>query len=185
MVSFHTSTQTPQITLGEVVGVHGIQGWIKIVSYCDPREQIGQYQVWHLQPGDQTYTLEQIRTPAHKAILAKLSDVDDRDAAHNLYKKEITVPMESLAELPPNQYYWFQLQGLQVFNEQDQCLGQVQELLATGANDVLVVKQASDGQRLLIPYLEELVVKAVDLNAKKLIVDWEIETTEERQPDAR
>jgi 16S rRNA processing protein RimM len=64
---------------------------------------------------------------------------------------------------------------LTVVNASDQILGSVASLMETGANDVLVVKgndNSIDSRERLIPYVEERVVKRVDLTAGRLVVDW-------------
>jgi 16S rRNA processing protein RimM len=75
-----------------------------------------------------------------------------------------------LPPAPEGEYYWTDLIGLTVINREGVTLGQVDHLLETGANDVLVVK----GEReRLIPFLLELVVLEVDLAQRMLRVDWE------------
>lgn len=68
-----------------------------------------------------------------------------------------------------DEYYWSQLTGLSVVNQQGIELGEVANLFETGANDVMVVK--GDKER-LIPFTE-FAVHEVDLDNKKIIVDWD------------
>jgi 16S rRNA processing protein RimM len=75
-------------------------------------------------------------------------------------------------KLPLNkgEYYWIDLIGLRVVTEEGVELGQVERLLETGANDVLVVQ----GEReRLIPFLIGLVVKQIDLTQGLMMVDWD------------
>ena len=76
----------------------------------------------------------------------------------------------SLPVLPEGRYYWADLEGLRVLHVDDTELGRVDHLLATGANDVLVVR---GDKEILIPYLWGSVVLDVDLEAGTLTVDWE------------
>ncbi|HBO13126.1 MAG TPA: 16S rRNA processing protein RimM, partial [Halieaceae bacterium] len=89
------------------------------------------------------------------------------------------------AALPPlgdGEYYWHQLEGLEVWCQDregeaagEQLLGRVAYLIETGANDVLVVRASPgsiDDRERLVPYLPGDVVKAVDLAAGRLTVDW-------------
>ena len=86
----------------------------------------------------------------------------------------------SRSELPAlgqGEYYWHQLQGLRV-ESRGSCLGQVDHLLETGANDVLVVKPCEgsiDSRERLVPWVQGQYVIAVDLEAGVIEVDWDPE----------
>ena len=96
-----------------------------------------------------------------KSVRAKLAACSDRNAAEDLVGALIEVPRSALPATRPGEYYWTDLEGLQVFTGTEPGPGpHVTHLLETGANDVLVV----DGDReRLIPYLPEQVVLDVDL----------------------
>ena len=89
---------------------------------------------------------------------------------------EILVERTNLPELDQDDYYWHQLVGLQVSNLSNQCLGEVDYLLETGSNDVLVVKPTAnsiDDSERLVPYLYGQTVKGVDLDKQSILVDWD------------
>ena len=106
-----------------------------------------------------------------KTVIAKLVDCNDREDAEKLRGTEVAVWPEWLTVANSGEFYWFQLQGLEVFNLDSEPLGKVTSLIETGANDVLVVK--SDRER-LIPYTKNA-VKHVDLENGKITVDWSID----------
>jgi 16S rRNA processing protein RimM len=158
------------VTLGRISGVFGVKGWIKIESYTDPRSNIVQLSPW-------TLTLRGARREAvveHGAahgngVIAKLRDTDDRDDAYALIGAEIAVPRERLAPLPDGEYYWTDLEGLEVRTLDGVALGRVDHLLATGVHDVLVL----DGKPArLIPFVPETVIRSVDLEAGIIVADW-------------
>jgi 16S rRNA processing protein RimM len=62
-----------------------------------------------------------------------------------------------LPELLPGEYYWYDLIGLQVVTSEGESLGQLSEIIATGSNDVYVVK--GEGREYLIPALEDVVLE--------------------------
>lgn len=78
-----------------------------------------------------------------------------------------------LLELLDGEFYWFQLIGLQVVTTDGQSLGSVVRMLETGANDVFVIKDESDANEILIPYIKDEVVKSVDLKQAVITVDWQ------------
>lgn len=157
------------LVLGYLSGLHGVQGWFKVYSYTDPRENIFSYSPWRV--GERTFQVEQGRSQG-KGLVVKLAGIDDRDSAAALLGAEIGVPRERLPPLPEGEYYWADLYGLRVIDTTGRELGTVDHLLETGANDVLVVKGARE---YLIPLVFGPIVLAVDLQAGTLRVDWEEE----------
>ena len=71
-------------------------------------------------------------------------------------------------QLPPGEYYHYQLVGLTVVTDLGETLGQVQEILATGSNDVYIVKSEA-GAELLLPAIRQ-VVQDIDLDAGRILV---------------
>jgi 16S rRNA processing protein RimM len=160
------------IKLGHVAGVLGVQGWVKIHSYTDPRDNILNYASWNLVSPDQSsqaYVLEEGRTQG-KTLVAKLKGIEDRDDAVLLLDQVITVQRGQLPEANPGEYYWSDLEGLTVVNTAGAVFGTVTKLIATGANDVLVVQ--GDEER-LIPFVPEQVIKSVELDEGRIIVAWD------------
>ena len=104
-------------------------------------------------------------------LVVKLQGIDDRDAAMACKSKQIAVPRASLPKLKGEEYYWSDLIGLSVKNQQNVDFGKIADVFATGANDVIVAK-SENGQERLIPYIAQVIVE-VDLNAKTMRVDWD------------
>ncbi len=163
-----------KILLGHILGLFGVKGWIKVFSHTRPRTQILNYRQWYLgEQGDRLVQLEDGR--AHKTgVIAKLAGIDDRDSAVGLLDNKIWVDANELPELAADEYYWYQLVGLQVIDTANRVLGEITSLFETGANDVMVV-QAEDGSEHLLPYVMQQVIKEIDLVNNKMIVDWDVE----------
>jgi len=158
------------ITLGKIVGVFGIKGWVKVFSETRPREQIFSYSPWLLEVNGRTVEVELLDGRQQgKGLIASLKGYTDCDAARQLIGADISIPEEGLPAAGIDEYYWSQLTGLSVVNQQGIELGEVANLFETGANDVMVVK--GDKER-LIPFTE-FAVHEVDLDNKKIIVDWD------------
>lgn len=162
------------IVVGEISGVFGIKGWVKVYSFTEPRENILNYSPWILRKGSDLKTLEVLDGSLQgKAVVASLSGITDRDIAASLGGYEIVIDAGMLPEPEEGEYYWRDLIGLKVETEQGVTLGLVDYLLETGANDVLVVK---DGEKeRLIPFLQGQFVKKIDLESSLMIVDWDPE----------
>lgn len=163
-----------RVLLGRIAGVHGVRGELKLESYTEPRAQIFRYQPWLLRSGSGETSVEGCRGRAHgKGLVAELPGVADRDAAAALVGTEIWVARSALPKAKPGEYYWSDLEGLEVVTTEGVSLGKVSHLVATGANDVLVVKDAM--RERLIPFLIGQFVTDVDLDAGRLAVDWDPE----------
>ncbi len=155
------------ITVGNINGLYGVQGWLKVFSYTDPISNILDYSPWQLQ--GQTLILQDGRLHA-KGIIVKFESIDERDIASRLLGLDIMVNRTELPAAPKDEYYWSDLEGLTVINNEGINLGHVDYLLETGANDVLVVE--GERQR-MIPFVLHQVVVKVDLTQRILLVDWD------------
>lgn len=169
--------QADELLLGKITSVFGIKGWVKVYSYTDPMENLLDYSEWVLRHQGQALSVKKTDGRRQgKGLVAKLEGYDTPEAARLLAGAEIRLPQSQLPALPEGEYYWSQLIGLDVFNQQGQWYGCVDYLMETGANDVLVVKPVKgslDRQERLIPWLLPEVVRQVDLAGKRLEVHWD------------
>lgn len=171
-VSVRGDSQANLVTIGWISGVLGVRGWVKVYSYTVPKENILDYSPWYVsREKESPQQLQLLQGKRHgKGIIAQLETIDNRDMAASLFDMKIAVPRSVLPETEPNQYYWTDLEGLQVITIAGHNLGYIDHLLETGANDVLVVQ----GEReRLIPFLQGQVVTKVDLQNGRLYVDWD------------
>jgi 16S rRNA processing protein RimM len=158
------------VTLGRVSGVFGVKGWLKVQSYTEPRDNIASFDSWTLRRGGADYVFDVDESQGHgNSVVAKLRGLDDRDRAREWVGAEIVIERERLPAVPANEFYWTDLEGLEVRTTTGVKLGKVEHLLATGSNDVLVVGGA---QERLIPFVLGSVVMQVDLAAGLIVVDW-------------
>lgn len=159
------------VTLGRISGVHGVKGWVKVHSYTEPRDNILGFERWVLEQGGRRSgaVLEDGRVHG-KGVIAKLAGVDDRDRALELIGADIAVERGELPSIGADEYYWADLEGLAVRSPSGEPLGTVDHLIATGSNDVLVVRGVRE---LLIPFVLGTVIREVDLAAGVIVADWE------------
>lgn len=160
-----------RIPLGRIHGIYGVQGWVKIYSYTDPLTNIFNYTPWQVKKNGQWHTVAVLEGRTHhKGLIAQLVNCYSRDEAIYWLDTEITVYREQLPPPIAGEYYWTDLIGLTVKNIEHEIFGQIDQILETGANDVLVVK----GKReYLIPFLLNKTIKQVDLTNGILQVDWD------------
>ena len=159
------------IVLGWLTSPHGLKGWMKIQSHTRPNIDIFKYDHWLVSDdnGWKKIKLENSRSQG-KGLIVKLQGCDDRNQAEAFGKREIAISAEQLETLATNEYYWSDLIGLRVKSQQGFDFGQVDSLVETGSNDVLVVKGEKER---LIPYISPDVIKRIDLDAAIIEVDWD------------
>ncbi|HEX6993521.1 MAG TPA: ribosome maturation factor RimM [Gammaproteobacteria bacterium] len=156
--------------MGRISGLFGVKGWVKIHSYTEPRENVVGFAEWIVEHEgvERRVEVEAGRT-AGKHVIAKLKGVDDRDDARRWIGAELAVERAALPPCGPGEYYWVDLEGLTVRNVRGETLGEVDHMMQTGANDVLVLTGGADR---LIPWVPS-VVREVDVGGGYIVVDWE------------
>ncbi|MEP1743625.1 MAG: ribosome maturation factor RimM [Kangiellaceae bacterium] len=174
-----TPVKKPLI-VGQISGVFGVHGWVKIFSHTEPRENILKYNPWLVKQKGNWKSISLLKGRKQgKTIVAHLDKVDDRELAHSMIGCDIAIDESQLKKLDDNDFYWRELQGLTVINTQGVELGKVTSMMATGANDVVVVKMPAEmvadkkEHEILIPYLLDSVIKEVNLEEGLMKVDWD------------
>jgi len=164
-------TAQKEVALGYIAAVHGIKGWVKIHSWTRPMEAILQYQPWLLGENRKPVSIVDGREQG-KGLAALLPGCEDREQAAGLVGQKIFIRRDQLPATTTGEYYWSDLEGLQVNTTKGETLGRVERLMETGANDVLVIR--GDRQH-LVPFVQGQYVTRVDLEAELIEVDWDPE----------
>ena len=170
------------IEVGRIADAWGVKGWFKVVSHSSRPEALFAAKRWYLQPSERgaktfagTVQLSIRQAKDHSdTVVAWAQGIDDRDAAEALRGARIFVPRSSFPSTTEDEYYWVDLIGLDVVNREGVALGQVQELMSTGPQTVLVLAYEQDGkaQERMIPFVSAFIDK-VDLAEKRITVDWQ------------
>ncbi|WP_308417142.1 ribosome maturation factor RimM [Deefgea rivuli] len=166
------TTEVPDdlVSMGYVNGPFGIQGWISLVADTENADSLLNYPVWWLGRNGVWRAYKVVDSHMQpKKLGAKLEGVNDRDAAFALKGSEVFIPRSSMPPAAEGEYYWADLIGLEVFNQQDERLGVIDKLFETGANDVIVVKDETTER--LVPFVGHVVLD-VNLETRVMRVDW-------------
>ena len=167
-----TDTDTDFIVVGKIGATYGIKGWLKILSFTEITANIFDYAPWYIEDNNGWKVIEIEDGHEHgKGIVAKLAGFNNPEEAKLLSGKKIAILRSQLPELAKGEYYWSDLKGLTVIDQHGETLGKVMYLIATGSNDVLVVKGTKEHA---IPYLLGKVVTSVDLAKGEMHVNWEV-----------
>lgn len=174
------------IAVGAISGLHGVQGWLKVFSDAQPRENIFSYSSWYLYTEDGMKSVEvSAWREQGKTLVAKLVGINDRESARSLIGATIAIDQVQLPVLEKGSFYWRDLIGLRLKTvhtagtrtpDKNIDLGVVKSLIETGSNDVLVVKgdeKSLDNQERLVPWIPDQFVLSVDLMEGVVLVDWD------------
>ena len=151
--------------MGRVAGSYGVHGWVRVRPWSGAPEALAACRAWRVDGVE--YAVEESKIHSG-TLLARLAGVASREAALKLKGAAVAVPREALPEPEEGQYYWADLVGVEVVNSQGMVLGVVREMLSHGAHDVM---ELSGDRPRLIPWVPA-VVKRVDLEAKRIEVEW-------------
>ncbi|MDH5763499.1 MAG: ribosome maturation factor RimM [Nitrospinota bacterium] len=156
------------VPVGDITKTHGLKGEVKLrplvinpglVQGARGARIVGD-------DGNSVETvIEKVRGQGGRWIV-KFKNFKTVEEAQTLVGSSVEICREDFQPLPEGEYYWFQIEGLQVFDEEGRYYGTVNEIISTGSNDVYVVQ---DGDKeLLLPMIDS-VVKSIDLKEGKLI----------------
>jgi 16S rRNA processing protein RimM len=157
------------ICVGHILGAQGIRGEVRVFSDTSPRENILQYGPWYIERGEKLEPVDVRGRLQGRQVIARLDGIEDRNQAEGLTGCRILIRRQQLPRLQEGDYYWSDLIGLKVESLQGESLGVVSSMLETGADDVMVV----NGEReRLIPFVIDDIVREVDLDGQRMVVDW-------------
>lgn len=161
--------------IGQLKKPYGIKGWLWVFSDTDEHEAIFDMQPWWIKTatGLKPLTVSKWRHQG-TGLVAQFEQVPDRNVAETMNGVAIWVAKDSLPEASDDEFFWSDLVGLRVLNEQDEYLGDIAEMFETGAHDIMRVAANSnslDSEERLIPWHAQTVIK-VDLTDKAVYVAW-------------
>ena len=160
------------LCVGHVLGAQGVRGWVRVFSNTSPRKNIIEYCPWLVERDGQLVTTEFTGRVQGKHVLARLDGIEDRNQAETLTGCKLFIRAEQLPPLKADEFYWSHLIGLRVETVSAEPLGEIASMLETGANDVMVVQ----GEReRLVPFVMDEIVTKVDLEARRVVVNWSLE----------
>lgn len=153
--------------LGAVIKTHGLHGEVSILLDVDfPEDYQNLESVFLLQSGKLVpFFIDTIQINKKKALV-KFEDISSLDDAAALVKSELYLPISSLPKLPKGKYYFHDLTGCEVL-EDDQLIGIAKEVIDLNSNQLLSVDAA--GKEVLIPMIDEIML-SVDVDSRKINV---------------
>lgn len=186
------------VILGKIGAPYGIKGFMHVYSHTDPEANLFEHAEWFLQKKlslqskteQQTAKLVDYR-PHGDHWVAKLAGIETPEQAKLLANMQIAVPRENLPTLPEGQYYWEDLESLDVFNKATESkVGVVDYLYDNSGLTVMVIKTSQNNQAIdsksakdskdsvvkpeqHIPFVWHDTVLDINLANKTITIDWD------------
>ena len=102
-------------------------------------------------------------------VLLKLKDIDTIEIGEKYRGNYLKIERADSIKLPKDSYFIVDLIGLDVYDENDEFLGNIEDIYNTGSNDIYVVRNDTTGKQILLPAIKD-VVKKIDIENKKIII---------------
>jgi 16S rRNA processing protein RimM len=167
------------VCVAAVAGAHGLRGVLKLRCFTERPEDVAAYGPVFDRHGNRLFELEVIG-PAPGGVLARADQIRDRNAAEALRGPEVFVPRAALPDLPPDEFYYSDLEGMEALHPDGSRFGVVHRVDNFGAGDVIEVL-VDDGRRLSLPFTRET-VPSIDLESRRLVVEMPDEMVAEAAP---
>ena len=158
------------LELGQIVNVRGLKGEVKLNSFAEDDAVFETLKTVFLKRKNEMIEkqIEKVSYTKNQVVL-KFKDCNSIDEAEALRNTYLLVKREDLGELSEGVYYLADLIGLDVYTEEGELLGKVDDIYSTGANDIYVVKN-EEGKEKLLPGIDE-VIKNIDIEAGRITVN--------------
>jgi 16S rRNA processing protein RimM len=162
-----SSAEPRFLVIGRILSVHGVRGEVRVRPHTDLPERFTWLETVYVGEHDpRPMVVEGVRF--HKdLVLLKLAGYDSREEAAALKGEMLHVPMAEAIPLAEDEYFLYQLIGLAVVTDEGESLGELVEVLETGANNVFVVR--GEGRDILLPDTKEVIVD-IDFDNGRLTV---------------
>ncbi len=155
------------LLIGTVVGAHGLNGCLKVRLWGEEEEKGWKKVLLYNGSEYETFVVEDFKF--HNGFVRlKVSSVSTREQALQLKGSEVFIDKKELAELSDEEYYWFDLEGLEVYSKDGDFIGIIKEIFSTGSNDVFVVRNGKKEN--LIPGTKDVVL-SIDKTSGKMVIN--------------
>jgi len=158
------------VSIGRIVSTHGLRGEVKFLYYNEISEGLWNYKTFLIKQQEEWVEIKPERIRRQKGFYyIKFQDHDTIEKVTSFTDKELFVKEEDLPSLNADEYYDFQLIGLNVIDKKGDILGKVEDIIHTKANDILVIKGKKE---ILIPMID-IYIKSIDLDSSEIKVEGE------------
>lgn len=160
---------TKYLEIGQIVNTFGIKGMVKVMPFTENIERFSKMKTVYVKnkKENKKYEIEEVKD--HKnMVLIKFKGIENPEQADLLRQSYLLVDRADEEPLEEGTYYIVDMIGLEVYTEEGELLGILEDIFNTGSNDIYVVKNEL-GKQILLPSIPD-VIKKIDMPNKKVIV---------------
>ena len=155
--------------IGEIVKTRGLRGCLKVLCYVEINNTFAELEFVYIEISSgqkNRFVLRKIDVSC-KILFIELEGIPDVESAQALVGCKVYLPEDMHEKLPEGEYYWRQIIGLDVYNEEGKYIGRIESVFPTGSNDVYVCK--GEEREILLPAITE-VIRQIDINSRVMTV---------------
>lgn len=158
------------LEIGKIIGTHGLRGDLKVrMNSADPEILLATEQVFLRLPSGEQLTATAVRRTVHKGqVLLRLQNFESINLVEHMVGGQVLLPEDQLPALEEDEFYWSQLEGLQVIDQSRGPIGTLRQMFNTAAHDTYVVK--GNYGEVLIPAVAQFILE-IDLQNQVMQVD--------------
>ncbi|GGW33022.1 ribosome maturation factor RimM [Gemmobacter lanyuensis] len=164
-----TADKEERICVGAIAGAFGVQGEVRLKSFCAEPTAIAEYGLLYTEDGSRSFKVRLTR-PLSGGLGARLSGVATKEEADALKGTNLYADKSRLPKLPDDEYYYADLIGLEVRDPGGAVIGKVAAVHNHGAGDLLEIRGPALKETLLLPFTLAN-VPTVDIAAGVLVAD--------------
>lgn len=155
-----------RLEVGQIVNTFGIKGFVKVKPWVNDIERFDDLEKVYVKIKKETQKLEIEEVKYHKdMVLIKFKGIETVEQAETLRNCYLEIDREDAVPLEEGTYYIVDLLESEVYTDEDEYLGKLEDIYNTGAKDIYVVKNEL-GKTILLPGIPE-VIKEVNLEEKQ------------------
>ena len=162
---FCRGSEMDRIKVGKITGAFGIRGELKVYPYTDRPERFEELD--SIFAGENEYNITGVRYQKN-LVLLRLEGISDRTGAEKMKGTDLTIRRENLRELEEDEFFIFDLIGLEAVDENGVHLGRVRDVIQNSAQDLYEI-ETDDGKKHLIPAVYEFIPE-INLNSGIMVI---------------
>lgn len=156
------------LTIGIVIGTHGVIGELKVRPVTDVPEQFEHLSAVYLGDEQRPRKVQNARFHAGNVLL-KLRGIANPEDAAGVRGQPIRISGRDVLPLEDGEFLLYQLIGLDVFDESGTKIGTTIDLIETGARDVFVIRPETGGSEILLPNIDDAVLEIVPAERRMVV----------------
>jgi len=158
------------IIIGKIVSTQGNKGEVKVIPLTDSIDRFDKLTDVFIREGniEKLLKINNLKTKKN-AVILKFEDIDNIEKAKMIVQSFLEVKRSNAVKLPKDTYFIFDIIGLEVYTNENELLGKVDNIISTGSNDVYIVKNKNK-KEILIPAIREI-IKNIDVEKKRITIN--------------